>query len=56
MRENTKDLLKDLKTVTIIFDENTSHSEVIEQFIEKMVKAKFAKRKEIVEHIILLAK
>lgn len=51
MREDTKEKLKDLTTVTIVFDYATSHNEVLLQFVEKMVKAKFASRKEIIENM-----
>jgi len=51
MEESTNELLKDLKTVTIVFDENTSHTEVIRQFVDKMHKVRKCPRKEIIEHL-----
>lgn len=45
--------LRDLKTVTIVFDDVTSHAEIVTQFVSKLEKAKFANRKEIIEHLMM---
>lgn len=49
MKETTKTPLRELKTVTIVFDDNTSHAEVLTQFVEKM--DKFCKKPELIEHM-----
>jgi hypothetical protein len=37
------------KEVTFAFNNNTTHSEVLENIIKKLVKAGFCKRKEIIQ-------
>ena len=40
-----------MKQIAITFNDNTSHTEVIMQLIDKLVKANFASREEIIDNM-----
>lgn len=42
---------EDTKSFAIMFREDNSHQDVISQFVDGLVKNKFAKKKEIVENL-----
>lgn len=42
---------EDTKSFAIIFREDNSHQDVIQQFVNGLVKNKFAPKKEIIEHL-----
>lgn len=45
------DKYKDIKVVTIVFDEDSTHIDVINQFINGLTYNKFAPKKEIIWHL-----
>jgi len=49
--DNLPEASKPNKQITIVFDENSTHQEVIRQFVDKLFTHDFASRKEIVENL-----
>ena len=51
MRKEPDKCFEDIKSISILFDDNTSHANVIGQFVDKLAVHKFASKHEIIENL-----